>query len=72
MSNVSTLAALLGGAIRAAQRQDRVTVGQIQGSGVIVDGVSYVAEYAADVDKAAGKTVFVVVSDDGAVVISDR
>ena len=69
---VETLANLFGSAIRNARRQDRVTVGQLQGNSVVAGGTSYRAQFAADVDNVNGKTVYVVVSEKGAVVLSDR
>lgn len=73
MSNISTLANLLGNAVRAARRQDRVAVGQLQGNSVVAGGTAYRAQFAADMDKKDGKTVYVVVNENTeAIVISDR
>ena len=69
---VEALANLFGSAIRNARRQDRVTVGQLQGNSVVAGGTSYRVQFAADVDNVKGKTVYVVVSEKGAVVLSDR
>ena len=73
MSNISRLANMIGAAVRNIRRQDKVTVGQLQGASVIAGGTAYRAQYAGDVDKVNGKTVFVVVNENNeAVILSDR
>lgn len=73
MSSVTDLANLIGNAVRNIRRQDRVTVGTLQGSSVVAGGTSYRAQYAADIDKVEGKAVYVVVNENNeAVILSDR
>lgn len=73
MSNISTLANLIGTAVRNIRRQDKVTVGQLQGNSVVAGGTSYRPQYAGDVDPVNGKTVYVVVNENNeAVILSDR
>ena len=73
MSNISRLASMIGTAVRNIRRQDKVTVGQLQGSSVVAGGTSYRAQYAGDVDRVDGKTVYVVVNENNeAVILSDR
>lgn len=50
----------------------RVAVGQIRGTSVQVGSEGYSAEYAADVDKYAGRAVYVLVDGGKATVISER
>ena len=60
-------------AVRNIRRQDKVTVGQLQGSSVVAGGTSYRAQYAGDVDQVDGKTVYVVVNENSeAVILSER
>ena len=70
---ITMLANVIGNAVRNIRRQDRVTVGTLQGSAVVAGGTSYRAQYAGDVDKVEGKAVYVVVNENNeAVILSDR
>ena len=72
MDSISTLANIIGGAVRTNQRAAKVVVGQVQGTGVSVGGATYQAPYTADTgDAYSGKPVYVLVSDDQAVVIGE-
>ena len=73
MSNIGKLANLIGTAVRTIRRQDKVTVGTLQGGSVVAGGTSYRAQYAGDVDQVEGKAVYVVVNENNeAVILSDR
>ena len=73
MSSVTDLANLIGNAVRNIRRQDRVTVGTLQGSSVVAGGTSYRAQYAADIGKVEGKAGYVVVHENNAAVgLSER
>ena len=71
MDHMAKLASLIGQA--AGQNSGaRVAVGQIRGTSVQVGSQGYAADYAADVDKYAGRPVYVLVDGGKATVISER
>lgn len=56
-----------------AKKSSSIKVGQIKtGYGTVVDGRCYRAQYAGDIERADGKTVFCVVENGKCVVWSDK